>query len=75
MKWKSAGTSFRYYYGIGVTITEQTKDYLVIGEVKDNSPLWKPIQEGDKIVAIDNKEISEWTTDEIIDILRTEGRN
>lgn len=64
-----------YYYGIGVTITEQTKDYLVIGEVKDNSPAMEAdLQEGDKIVAIDNKEISEWTTDEIIDILRTEGK-
>ena len=42
-----------------LTITEQTKDYLVIREVKDNSPTMEAdLREGDKMVAIDNKEIS-----------------
>jgi len=64
-----------YYYGIGVTISEQTPDYLVIGEVKENSPAAEAeLQEGDRIVAIDGKLIREWSIDSIINLLRTEGQ-
>ena len=57
------------YIGIGVEIAEQKEDYIRVGSVKDDTPAaYAGIIAGDKIVAIDGKNLSEYIDVNILDI-------
>ena len=62
------------YVGTGFIVSEQTEEYILIGSVKQETPAaYAQLQAGDKIVAINEKKISEYAQSEIWELFATEG--
>lgn len=62
------------YVGTGFVVSEQTEEYILIGSVKEETPAaYASLQAGDKIVSINEKNISEYTESEIWELFATEG--
>ena len=63
------------YIGIGAEISFQDQNYILIGDVKDNTPAAdagiKPL---DKIIAIDGKKISDYKNNEYWDLFAEQGK-
>lgn len=61
-----------FYYGIGVSVTQQSDGYLLIEDVTSGSPAMESgIARGDVIISIDNVDLLEMTYEEVFDILKT----
>lgn len=62
------------YVGTGFIVSEQTEEYILIGSVKEETPAaYAELKAGDKIVSINEKNISEYTESEIWELFATEG--